>query len=178
MHPRTFSRFFNSTAATLAITWSAAFAVFAATAALALCVTDANAATLSPDTAHDDIPGDATLKEIVEGAGATEALEAEASARAAADETLKDDLQGQIDAAVDAIPKVSLVEQTETQATTTTNEAGEVVETVATNKTGKATVSVGGDSGYVIHTEVVEQNTAFRKLRVTVESYRNCQQVG
>ena len=145
MHPRTFSRFFNSTAATLAITWSAAFAVFAATVALALCVTDANAATLSPTTAHDDIPGDATLKEIVEGAGATEALEAEAKERKAADETLKDDLQGQIDAAVDAIPKVSLFEQTETQTATTTNEAGEVVETVATNKTGKATVSVGDD---------------------------------
>lgn len=41
-----------------------------------------------------------------------------------------------------------------------------------------ASISVGGISGYVIHTEVVEQNTAFRKLRVTVESYRNCQQVG
>ena len=73
-------------AATLAITWSAAFSAFAATVALALCVTDANAATLAPTTAHDDIPGDATLKEIVEGAGATEALEAETKERKAADE--------------------------------------------------------------------------------------------
>ena len=89
MHIRKIRNHAISAAATLAITWSAAFSAFAATVALALCVTDANAATLAPDTAHDDIPGDATLKEIVEGAGATEALEAEAKERKAADAALQ-----------------------------------------------------------------------------------------
>lgn len=41
-----------------------------------------------------------------------------------------------------------------------------------------ASITVGGISGYVIHTEIVEQNTAFRKLRVTVEGYKNCTHVG
>ena len=86
MHIRKIRNHAISAVATLAITWSAAFSAFAATVALALCVTDANAATLTPTTAHDDVPGDATLKEIVEGAGATEALEAEAKERKAADE--------------------------------------------------------------------------------------------
>lgn len=37
-----------------------------------------------------------------------------------------------------------------------------------------ANMTVDGRTGWVQHAEVVEQNRAFKKIRVTLESYANC----
>lgn len=37
-----------------------------------------------------------------------------------------------------------------------------------------ANMTVAGQQGWVVHAEVIEQNRAFKKIRVTLESYAGC----
>lgn len=54
------------------------------------------------------------------------------------------------------------------------------VQASATAKPPKSgeNMSVDGIQGWVMNAEVVEQNQAFKKIRVTLETYENCNTLG
>ena len=39
-------------------------------------------------------------------------------------------------------------------------------------------ITVDGVSGWIQHAELIEQNQAFKKIRITMEKYKNCDTVG